>query len=284
MSYPSVIGTLSNPNATDRLSSPSHSSLHQSENTEIIAIETFVGTLSSVQGSLVYDIRSTNSNGGGHVQTANTGGTGQTFFNKGDLLVAQSSSVLAKLAVGTDTQVLQASSSAISGVNWATNISPKLAINASVFTLGSANETSIISVTVPGSTFGINNALRVTMFVNLLGTTNDRTVTFRGIYGTSSVGTIAVASINGFNTTGTIQMEVLANNSASNQVGFLTTDLYRGTIPYSPTSSFLGMKTYVTSAITEDSSVPKVIGITAQTNNISGTTFNVGGYIVERIT
>lgn len=119
MAYPSILSVLSNPQPTDRLNSPSHSGLHQNENTAITEIETFVGTLSSAVGTLVYDIRSSNSNGGGHIQTANTGGTGQTSFNKGDILVAQSSSVLTKLAVGVDNQVLLANSSVATGVSWA---------------------------------------------------------------------------------------------------------------------------------------------------------------------
>lgn len=118
MAYPSIISTLSNPNPTDRLNSPSHSGLHQNENTAITEIETFVGTLSSTIGTLVYDIRAANSNGGGHVQAAITGGTGQTTYNKGDILAAQSSSVLTKIAVGPDQAVLIADSSQATGIRW----------------------------------------------------------------------------------------------------------------------------------------------------------------------
>lgn len=124
MAYPSIISTISNPQATDRLNNPSHSSVHQAENTAITEIQAFVGTLSSVPGTLINDIRSASSNGGGHVQTADKGGTGQTTYNKGDLLVAQSSSVLTKLAVGTDGQALIANSSTASGVQWGSSSSP----------------------------------------------------------------------------------------------------------------------------------------------------------------
>ncbi len=126
MAYPSTLSTLSNPQPTDRLNSPSHSSLHQAENTAITEIETFVGTLASTAGSLVYDVRSPLSNGGGHVQTANKGGTGYTSYTKGDLLVAQSASVLAKLAVGADNTVLVADSAQATGVKWGT--SPTLTV------------------------------------------------------------------------------------------------------------------------------------------------------------
>lgn len=116
--YPSTIASLTNPQATDRLNSPAHSTLHQSENTEITAIETFVGTLSSTQGSLMYDIRAAASDGGGHVQGVNKGGTGFTSYTKGDVLIAQSSSVLVKLAAGLVGQALVVDPSASSGVKW----------------------------------------------------------------------------------------------------------------------------------------------------------------------
>lgn len=118
MAYPSTLSTLATPQASDRLNNPSHSQLHQNENAGITEVQTFLGTLSSVQGTVLYDVRSPNSDGGGHVQTANKGGTGQTSYTKGDLLVATSSSVLTKLAVGIDGQSLKANSSVAAGVEW----------------------------------------------------------------------------------------------------------------------------------------------------------------------
>lgn len=117
--YPSTISAFINPSPTDKLSTTPHSSIETAQNTDLIAIETFVGTLSSNVGTLVYDIRGAGSNGGGHVQTVNKGGTGQTSYTKGDVLVAQSSSVLTKLAVGTDAFVLTADSTQSLGLNWA---------------------------------------------------------------------------------------------------------------------------------------------------------------------
>lgn len=133
MPYPSVISALSTPQPTDRLNSPSHSSLHQSENTAIIEIQTFVGTLSSVPGTIIYDVRSPLSGGGGHVQTAALGGTGQTTFNKGDVLVASSSSVLTKLGVGADGALFTADSTTATGAKWA--LSPGVNVQ-SVFATG----------------------------------------------------------------------------------------------------------------------------------------------------
>lgn len=119
MAYPSTLTTLTNPNANDKLNSPSHSSIHSAENTAITELQTFVGTLASTAGTLIYDIRATASDGGGHVQGVNKGGTGQTAYTKGDLLVASSSSVLTKLAVGaTDGQVLKVDSTKATGLTY----------------------------------------------------------------------------------------------------------------------------------------------------------------------
>lgn len=123
--YPSTLAALTDPQAADRLNSPSHSDLHQSENENIEAIQAFVGTIASTAGTLIYDIRATASDGGGHVQTANKGGTGQTTYTKGDLLVASSASVLSKLAApSTDNLVLTADSSQATGVKWGAGAVP----------------------------------------------------------------------------------------------------------------------------------------------------------------
>ena len=117
--FPSVISTISDSTATNKLNSPSHSSIESAQNDAVKKIETFVGTLSSAVGTLVYDIRAVASDGGGHVQAANKGGTGQTTFIKGDILAASSSSVLSKLVVGNNNQVLTADSDQAAGVKWA---------------------------------------------------------------------------------------------------------------------------------------------------------------------
>jgi hypothetical protein len=88
---------------------------------EITALETKVGTdNSSVTTSLDYLIKNTSSDGGGHVQTAVVGGTGQTVYVKGDVLAAQSGSILGKLAVGTNLQFFMADSTQTLGVKWQT--------------------------------------------------------------------------------------------------------------------------------------------------------------------
>lgn len=120
--FPSVLNTFTYPNPTDRLNSPSHSSLHNATSSILGQVQAVIGVegTNSVVGSLQYLIKSPASDGGGHVQTANKGGTGQTSYNKGDLLVASSSSVLTKLVVGTEGQILKVNSSLATGIGWAT--------------------------------------------------------------------------------------------------------------------------------------------------------------------
>ena len=117
--YPSVLSVISDPAATDKLNDPSHSSIESAQNDAIKKLETFIGTSSSAVGTLMYNIRAAASDGGGHVQAANKGGTGQTAYTKGDVIIASSSSVLSKVAVGTNNQVLTADSNQDAGVKWA---------------------------------------------------------------------------------------------------------------------------------------------------------------------
>ena len=118
--FPSILNTFTRPTTTDKLNSPSHSALHNSVSSALGQVQAFLGVVGdgSVVGTLSYDVRSPASNGGGHIQGVNKGGTGQTSFIKGDILVAQSSSVLTKVVVGTDGYRLTANSSTASGVTW----------------------------------------------------------------------------------------------------------------------------------------------------------------------
>lgn len=120
MPFPSVYNSFNRPTASDRLNNPGHSALHNTVSSALGQVEAVIGlSTSSAVGTLMYDVRSPDSNGGGHVQTANKGGTGQTSYTKGDILVASSSSVLTKLAVGSNDQVLVADSAVATGVKWA---------------------------------------------------------------------------------------------------------------------------------------------------------------------
>lgn len=107
------------------LSSPSHVTHHQTEDDTIEALQAKVGVdNSAVATSLDYIVKNSSSDGGGHVQTAAKGGTGQTSYTKGDLLVARNSTTLDKLAVGADGQALVADSSQTSGLKWGSALTP----------------------------------------------------------------------------------------------------------------------------------------------------------------
>lgn len=155
MAFPSVISSFTNPSASNKLNSPSHSSIETAQNTALTEIQTFIGTDSSIAGTLMYDVRAAASNGGGHVQTANKGGTGQTAYTKGDLLVATSASVLAKLAVGTDGFAPIADSTAQAGISWQ-GVLTAPAIQNQTYTYARA---SVISGSVYGITLGSNPSI-----------------------------------------------------------------------------------------------------------------------------
>src|SRR3990167_9422445 len=146
-SFPSVLSTISDPTAINRLNAPSHSSIESAQNDAIKKLETFVGTLSSAAGTLMYDVRGAGSDGGGHVQGANKGGTGQTAYTKGDILVAQSSSVLSKLAIGANDQLLVADNTQQVGMKWTDTAAGRIATSADrVYTGSTTGVVSVLSV------------------------------------------------------------------------------------------------------------------------------------------
>src|SRR5260221_656794 len=112
MSFPSTLTAYTQTTATSRLNSPSHSGLHNTVSSALGQVEAVIGVdgANSVLGTIIGDLRSPGSKGGGHIQGAAFGGTGQTNFNKGDIFVATSASVVSKLAVGTDGYILNADS------------------------------------------------------------------------------------------------------------------------------------------------------------------------------
>src|SRR3990167_2472058 len=130
MAFPSTLSTFNKPTTTDRLNSPSHSALHNTVSSALGQVEAVIGVdgPNSVLGTMMSDLRNPASPGGGHVQSANKGGTGQTTFTKGDLLIAQSSSVLTKLTIGADGQILTSDSTAATGVAWGTGGKPVIRV------------------------------------------------------------------------------------------------------------------------------------------------------------
>lgn len=107
------------------------------------------------------ECRNVNNVGSGILDEA-YGGTGYNSYTKGDLLVASGSTVLAKLAVGTNGQVLTADSAQNTGVKWATPASGTV-LSVSVtapLTVVSGTTTPIISI--PDATTSIKGAVQLT--------------------------------------------------------------------------------------------------------------------------
>lgn len=283
--YPSTFSAFNRPNPSDKLNSPSHSDLHNTVSSAVGQLETVVGlTTSSSLGSLMYDVRSPDSDGGGHIQTAVKGGTGQTTYMKGDILVAQNPSVLTKLAVGTNGQRLVADSGTSIGVRWGTGGGTRVSNSASVITIASiTSETSFLSATVAGSTLGTNGAVRATLYVSGLQTRGDpaQTFTVRAHYGNASIATLTLGSIvaaGNPSMVGKIEYNLIGNQNVNAQRGILLANL--GT--RAPIGSTLALMSF--GAGTQDSGANQTFGITIQPNVADNQlTLTTQGYIAEAI-
>lgn len=296
MPYPSTLTSFSNPLPTDRLNSPSHSSIETAQNTGLTELQTYIGVITganaSVVGTLLYDIKSPASDGGGHVQTANKGGTGQTAFTKGDILVATNSSTLAKLSAGTDNQILQVNSSTASGLNWVNTNTNKIAVSASVITIPEQGVASVYSITLAGSTLGTSNVVRATIPIPQWRFAGNTSVMAVATYG-GVVGSVMLSSY-GASVMGKFTHTMIANNSANLQThyigveGVLTTggqealfnDMRLGPIPGQNSVLTFGTNVNATSSV--NSSANQTMGMEIRLVG-SNSQMNTGGYIVEKI-
>lgn len=298
--WPSTLTSYTDPQPTDRLNSPSHSSIESAQNDGIEKLETFIGTLSSAVGTLVYDIRAAASDGGGHVQGANKGGTGQTSYTKGDMLVASSSSVIGKLAVGLDNQILAANSSTASGLNWVNSPANKVYVNHSLLTIGpNPVETSVFSTTLTGSTIGTTNAIRTIMFVQDWATDTTQCSTLTTMfYGGQPVASIVILPTAGsLNIKGKFTHTIIGNNSANLQRHILEADLiYPATgnningeniqvgSPFTNPSIAGIVRAQVIGISSINSSANQTLGATMRLFTGNGSSVLVAGTIVEKIT
>jgi len=283
--FPSILSSYTDPAPTNRLNSPSHSSIESAQNSGLSQLEAVIGVsgASSVVGSYEYIIKSPASDGGGHVQTANKGGTGQTSFNKGDILVATSSSVLSKLAVGSDGQILSANSSMASGINWVNN-NRKLAVVSSVGTVGaSATETSIVSFNTPASVLLAGNAIRTRVFINNVTFTD--TLRVIGMVGTSSVFAASILGqtpdLPGYK--GYIDMTTLATTDNTQRT---ITEFFVQRDRQTSQSSIQAVRVYQSNTSSVIGGSAQKIGFTAiWTNNgaSAGNDFTTHGYTSEQI-
>ncbi len=258
--------------------------------TDIQQIEAILGVdgANSVVGTYAYLVKSPASDGGGHVQVANKGGTGFTSYTKGDVLIAQSASALSKLAVGLDGQVLSANSSVATGVNWISNSTAKVSASASVISSQLGTETSLMSVSISGSTLGINNAVRGTVYISNWNpnANNPSSVIVLAQYGNNTVASVVVkADLNTSigNLGGEIKYTLIANASSVLQRGILNVQMVdMKNLNNNPSTIGVYQVGMGTSSV--NTSAPQTFGITAL--GAGGTAFptiTTAGFLVEKI-
>lgn len=234
MAYPSIITSFPQPTASSRLNNPSHSALENLQSSTIAQIQAVIGLAdsSSILGTLIGDLRSPGSQGGGHIQGAAFGGTGQTNYSKGNLVVATSASVLSKLAIGTDLQVLQADSSQAAGLKWANVISNKITVRTSVVSLASGFSSVmhvLFTASIAANTLSTANAIKYTGTIDSYQMTGGNTFQVDLQYGNQSVATLQVTNPNTMNSgsgmKGTVSGMIVGNGATNDQKGYLSVQL-----------------------------------------------------------
>jgi len=285
MAFSSTLTTFTNPTTTDKLNSPSHASIETAQNDAIKQVETIIGTDASTLGTIIGDLRNANSAGGGHVQAANKGGTGQTSYNKGNLLVAQSSSVISKLAVGLDGQILKADSSVASGVKWAESASNKIATSNSSVIVGASTtaEQSILSLSIPGSTLGTTNAVRALFNLSFTGNVNASSVFLSANFGAATpIASVALLTDSAATYFGKLEILVRSEGATGAQAGGLIVSLQRRTRGI---SSIFGYYEYRKGTASADSNSSIILGLTSRfVDSDAGNNVTVDSYTVEKIT
>lgn len=291
MAFPSTFSSFNRPSPSDRLNNPSHSALHNTVSSAVGQIEAVIGLDSSVLGTIIGDLRNPASGGGGHVQTAVLGGTGQTTFSKGTTLVASGPSTLSKLAVGLDGQTYVADSSVATGIKWGSPSASKISAIASVVTFRWNNgfsNASLISVTVPGSTLGTSNAIRLTSYARYIAAGGGTgSILIRTTFGGGIVNSVMLRS-NGNSPTssfmGKIEYLLVANNNVSAQRAILNVSLDAPKDNWATTSaSVIGFSLYDTNTSSVLSSANQVIGISAMGGSGDEAVLTLDSTIIEKI-
>jgi len=284
MAFPSTLTTFTRPNATDKLSSPSHSSIHTALSSTVGQIEAVIGTDASTLGTIIGDLRSASSDGGGHVQSAAKGGTGQTTFTKGDLLVAQNSSTVSKLGVGSNTQTLEADSTTAAGIKWVDSKTNRIhaSVLSSVTGQGVVAEGSVFSVTIPGSTLGTGNAIRATLSANIDFADPTASVLVRGNYGGGAVTSVLLQATDQTGFQGTLEYKLFANGAVGTQEGELFVHALRND---SNVSSVLSSSEFDFGTSSVHSDADQTLGLTWRASTAdSNNALRPRGLIIEKIT
>lgn len=292
--FPSILTSYTNPTPTNRLNAPSHSSIESAQNSGLSQLEDVIGVegANSVVGSFQYIIKSPASNGGGHTQSANTGGTGQTSFTKGDTLVASSSSVLSKLSVGTDGQFISADSTQPTGIRWVNNAPIIGFVTTPISVLNTTAVTPVYSSVLTTGFFGANTGVRVKGNCSIQWTQNQGpTVTAAVNYNSSVVGMINLSpsyNVSGggnnllsFN--GNWEIDVMNMNNKSSQLSVSQVLLTCKNLGLTPQTSYADTSTSIVGNYV-DTSVPVTLSVTYsnQFASVGGGVFSKS-VIVEKI-
>lgn len=275
MAYPSTISSFTNPQGSEKLNSPSHSAIEVAQNTALTEIMNAVGTDASTIGTIIGDLRNANSGGGGHVQSANKGGTGQTSFTKGDVLVATSSSVLSKLALGTDTQVLTVDSNQQAGIKWSNPGASKIFIGTNSVVISTTSQATMFAVSVAGGTLSSVNGVRFEVPIEIDRINGGNSHHYRLNYGGNMVASVTLTGFpaDANSVKGVINGYLFANNAVSSQIGFIGINV--GIASLQTAFNYGGVGT-----IGKDSSTEQPLQVTAETNN---NPVNVRMFVVEKI-
>lgn len=285
MAYPSIITSFPQPTASSRLNNPSHSALENLQSSTIGQIETIIGLSgnSSTLGTIIGDLYSPNSLGGGHVQGAAFGGTGQTTYLKGNILVASSASVLTKLAAGTDGFSLVADSTQATGLTYK-KLNNKIysSIMGSVMNKGGV-ETSMFSVSIPANTLSTNNIIRATVQLGNFQGNNGGSIMLRGQYGSGTVASMLILKTfdTGASTSirGELQYLIFARGATNMQQHRLSLNVVW---PQLATGVSSVLAVILTSVAGTDSTVNQTMGVTAYLSN-NGDQVQTDSLIIENI-
>ncbi len=219
--FPSTLSVFNRPTSSDRLNSPSHSALHNTVSSALGQVEAVIGVLgdNSVLGTLNTTVFSPSSDGGGHVQSAVKGGTGQTTYTKGDTLVASNSSTLTRLAVGGNGQALVSDSSQNVGVRWVTTSQILTPTTTSIVSSTSSVVATYFSGTIPSNTINGGGYKFTTQLPKF--ETDGGSLSLKVNYGDGMAASL-LTTISGYtgNTSGVIDGMVVGTQ-VSSQLGFV---------------------------------------------------------------
>lgn len=281
--FPSTLSSFSYPTSSNKLNSPSHSALHNTVSSAVGQLEAVIGLdySGSTLGTIIGDLRSPGSSGGGHVQTANLGGTGYAGgFTKGDVLVASASSVLTKVAIGTDNQVVTVDASQPTGLKYA---SPTLISQiSSIISIRGVSETSVLNATIPSSVLGSGNVVESRMFVNNFAASGS--VLIKATYGGAVVASVMARPTGTLSSIyGRVNYIILANGNNA-QRGILEVNLGGQQADPAAVTSITAVHLYDMNTASVATASNKTMGVTMLMSNAGANDhIDIDGSFVNKV-